>query len=304
MVGLCSLVNLKRTVFEDRISAGGRMKTVQEVLTLSAAYLKKSGLPSARRVCEELLSSVLNCDRIALYMQFDRPLEEGELTLFRRHFSRALRKEPYEYILGEISFFHCRIEVNPSVLIPRQETEILLEKVCQRVGAARKIAWDLCTGSGCLGIGLKKIRPQLEVSLSDMSECALAVASCNALKNQVEVEICQGDLLEPFLGRRADLILCNPPYVSEAEYRLLAPSVTLFEPKMALVGGKTGLEFYERLSQDASRFLNPGGRLFLEMGATQREPLLKLFSSSFWKSKEIFQDWAGKDRFFFLEAHS
>ena len=279
------------------------MKRVLETLKLATEHLNKCKVASARRVAEELLSSVLKCERIGLYMQFDQPLIEEELSLYRALISRAAKHEPYEYILGSVTFFGCKLNIDPSVLIPRPETEILLDKVCQSLRGEGKEVWDLCTGSGCLGIGLKKALPQHRVTLSDLSPEALMVAKENSVCNQIDVECLQGDLLEPFDGRSADVVLCNPPYVTEEEYLDLDGSVRDFEPKMALVGGATGLEFYRRLNEALPKYLNKGAHVFLETGNTQGKSMNEIFSSPFWRKGEVFQDWSGQDRFFFLEAH-
>ena len=279
------------------------MKRALETLKLATGYLNKCKVASARRVAEELLAAVLQCARIELYMQFDQPLTEEELLLYREYVARAVKHEPYEYILGSVVFYECTLKINASVLIPRSETEILLDKVCQILKGEAQEVWDLCTGSGCLGIGLKKALPQHRVTLSDLSSEALTVAKDNAVRNQVDVECLQGDLLEPFEGKKADVVLCNPPYVTEEEYLGLDGSVRDFEPKMALVGGATGLDFYRRLNDALPKYLNKGAKVFLEMGNTQGKRMNEIFSSPFWRKGESFQDWAGKDRFFFLEAH-
>lgn len=280
------------------------MKTLGEVLQLSVAYLEERAIERPRRQVEELLSSLLELDRLDLYMHFDRPLEEGELAAFREMLRRRGKGEPLDYILKKVRFFNCTLEVSSAVLIPRPETEILLDKVCKRLkreDLAGKRAWDLCCGSGCLGIGLKKALPQLEVSLSDISVEALDLARKNSVRNGVSIEVLQGDLLAPFAGRRADIVLCNPPYITEKEYLALDAEVRDFEPKGALVGGVTGLEFYARLAKDLPSHLNPRGLVFFEIGTSQKEAVLELFSAEIWKLREVEKDWAGHDRFFFLE---
>jgi release factor glutamine methyltransferase len=282
------------------------MKYLGEVLQLAAKYLEKASVSHPRRVAEELLAFVLKEKRLALYMQFDRPLVETELQSYRDLLKKAATGEPVDYILEEVEFYHCRFRVSPAVLIPRQETEILLDKACEELVSAKGqeplVVWDVCCGSGCLGIALKKKCPQFEVSLSDLSSAALDVAKHNALLNEAEVSFFEGDLLHPFAGKRADVILCNPPYISEAEYAVLDRSVKQFEPKMALTAGNGGLECYERLADELPRYLNACGRVFLEIGSTQGEDVKKIFNSSFWKVKRLEKDWAGHDRFFFLEA--
>ncbi len=282
------------------------MKTLGDILNLSVGFLKEKTCQRSRRVAEEIIASVLGIKRLDIYLQFDRPMEESELQEIRQLLKRAANHEPVEYLLGKHPFYGCNLSVNSHVLIPRPETEILIDKVCAALasGPLPKVALDLCTGSGCLGIALKKRFPEITVFLSDISKQALSVAAENAAQNSVEVELLEGDLLAPFLGKRADLLLCNPPYVSLVEYAELDPSVRCFEPQGALVGGEDGLEYYRRLSRELPEVLNPGAKVFFEMGATQGAALLSLFNAPQWKGVGVEQDWSGKDRFFFLEFES
>jgi release factor glutamine methyltransferase len=278
------------------------MKTIGEVLKLSAKYLQEHQVALAAREAEDLLSALLKISRLDLYLQFDRPLEEKELALYRTYIKRKAQQEPLEYITEETSFFGCALRLSPHVLIPRPETEILLEKALAQIQDPEgKKAWDLCCGSGCLGIALKKKLPELAVSLSDLSEEALQVARENGARNGVQVDFFQGDLLHPFKGKKVDYVFCNPPYISEKEFSSLDPSVCLFEPKRALVAGPSGLEFYERLSQELPQYLNKGGMVFLEIGFSQGSAVEALFKAACWKAKRLEKDWAGHDRFFFLE---
>ncbi len=280
------------------------MKTVGELLSLSTAFLLEKGVSQPRRDVEELLSRALRLQRLDLYLQFDRPVEEKELTLFREWIKRKARLEPVEYIVGQTDFYHCTIRVNQATLIPRPETEILVDLISKKLqngGLQGKVLWDLCCGSGCIGIALKKALPKLRVILSDLSPDALAIAAENARLNGVEVEFRQGDLLTPFAGEKADYITCNPPYISEKEYRALDLSVAAYEPKTALVGGETGREFYERLSSELFPHLQDGAQVFFEIGSTQGGELKKIFSMHSWARFTINQDWSGLDRFFFLE---
>ncbi len=155
--------------------------------------------------------------------------------------------------------------------------------------------WDVCTGSGYIGISLKKKHPELTVALSDISPDALALAAENATLNHVDVEILQGDLLAPFKGRKADYFICNPPYISQSEYDNLDSSVRDHEPKLALLGGDRGTEFYERLARELPNYLNPGAKVFFEIGANQADAVKKLFPQG-----EVHRDWAGHPRFFTL----
>ncbi len=280
------------------------MKTVGEIISLSTKYLEERKIAKPRLQAEELLADLLGCKRIDLYMQFERPLDENELAAFREKLKRRGKGEPLGYLLSGIEFFHSHFEISPAVLIPRPETEILVAKIADQLKTLdlnQKVAWDLCAGSGVLGISLKKQFPDLAVTLSDLSESALKVAEKNAEKNQAEVQFLQGDLLKPFFGKKADFIFCNPPYIGEEEYRTLDPEVAGFEPKQALLAGNTGLEFYARLAQELPAHLNPGAKVFFEIGTGQGSAVQKLFSAPCWTKRQVEKDWAGHDRFFFLE---
>lgn len=270
------------------------MKTIGEVIKLSSAFLEERKIARPRRIAEELISNSLKLNRMDLYLQFDRPVIEQELDAIRDGLKKCGKGEPLEYVTGEVEFFGCTLAVDRRVLIPRPETEVLVEFVSKRV--ERGALWDICTGSGCIGIALKKARPELSVTLSDISPEALLLAASNAKRNGVDVEILQGDLLAPFQGRKADAIICNPPYVSEPEYRKLDPSVRDFEPELALVAGEKGTEVYERLKKELPAYLNPGAQVFFEIGAAQGQALKELFPEG-----ELHADWAGHPRFFVLK---
>lgn len=277
------------------------MKTVGEILAMSAQFLREKQCPRYRRDAEDLIAHALKLKRMDLYMQFDRPVQEFELELLRGLLKRAGKGEPIEYMIGEVSFYHSNIAVGPGVLIPRPETEILVAQVAKLLQGSEMAVWDLCTGSGCIGIALKKVCPTLQVSLSDISEKALEFAASNAKSNGIEIEILKGDLLAPFAGRKANAVICNPPYVSSKEFLTLDSSVKDFEPKEALVGGEDGLFFYRRLAEDLPKYLHPSAKVFFEIGENQGESVLKLFAAPVWKSARVEKDWVGKDRFFFLE---
>ncbi len=280
------------------------MKALGEILKLSTKYLDDQKISRARRDAEEIIAAVLGKKRIDLYLEFDRPMQESELEKIRVLMKRRAKGEPLQYILGSVEFFGCRLQISSDVLIPRQETEILLYKACQfleKFDLTDKVAWDICSGSGCLGIALKKKFPALRVSLSDYSSKALQIAKKNAEENGVEVEILEGDLLKPFSGKKADFIFCNPPYITLGEYELLEKEVKDFEPRMALVGGVSGLEYYERLAKELPEYIKPGAKIFFEIGKDQGKSIIEIFSSPFWKTKVVEKDWSGHNRFFFLE---
>lgn len=280
------------------------MKTVVEILKLSTEFLQKQGFESPRRAAEDVIADALGFTRMRLYLEHDRPLNEEELELIRARLKRRAQGEPAAYISGQVEFYGCVIGVTKAVLIPRQETEILADKMAQVLRflpLKGKRFLDLCCGSGCLGIAMKKKFPDLEVLLSDLSHEALEVAKANALKNDVHVEFLEGDLLEPLKSGKVDFIVCNPPYISEEEYAALSPEVRNFEPKSALVGGQDGMHFYRRLKEALPLHLYLAGKVWLEIGAGQGMDVLKLFSGPIWKSVRLEKDWAGHDRFISLE---
>lgn len=276
------------------------MRTLIEILKLSSDFLAGKGIPNSKIEAQDLIADALGISRMQVYLEHDRPLDKEELDRLRSRLARRAEGEPGAYIHGFKEFHDCKIKVNPSVLIPRQETEILVEKIIKTLEnepLEGKTLWDVCCGSGYIGIAIKKKLPQLTVISSDLSTEALALAKENGLLNGVEIEFLQGDLLAPFKGRKVDYFVCNPPYVTESEWMELEREVRDFEPRMALVGGANGLEFYERLSTSVFDYLNPKGKLWLEMGTGQGEAILRLFKGK----GRVERDWAGHDRFFSLE---
>jgi len=281
------------------------MKTIEEILSLSIDYLEQHGVSSPRRQGETLVADALGVKRIELYMEFERPLVEAELDKCRKALIRRGKYEPLQYIYGEVDFYDCSINVTRDVLIPRQETEILVDNIAKSLAQEDlkgKILWDICCGSGCIGIALKKKLPELKVILSDISGAAISVAEKNAEKNGVDVSFFEGDLLAPFAGMKADYIVCNPPYISDSDYLDLDREVRDFEPKSALFAGETGFEFYDRLREELIDHLLPSSRVWFEVGMKQGDSLVKMFSS-FPNIKNVGfdKDWSGHDRFFFLE---
>ncbi len=286
------------------MSSVSELKELREILLLATQFLEKAGVAAPRREAEFLLARWASLSRTELYMNLDRPCTEGELVSLRALLKRRAKREPLSYIFGETEFFGAFFEVGPAALIPRNETEILVAKVADIIKkevATPLVVLDLCCGSGCIGMSLKKHFPAIELYASDLSVEALALARRNSVKNGLSVEFLQGDLLAPFLPRKADLILCNPPYISESEFKDLEPEVRLFEPKMALVSGATGLEFYEKLERTLPEALKPHGKVVFEIGGLQADALFALFAAPIWVNKRVEKDFGGHDRFFFLE---
>ncbi len=276
------------------------LKTVKEVLTLCVDYLKAKDPSFSRRNAEDLLAFVLGIKRLDLYLNFDRPLEEEELAKIRQGLKRLSQHEPIQYIEGFVTFSSCKIKVDKSVLIPRPETELLVHKIIDELKnedlqSKPKMLLDLCSGSGYIGIAIKKELSELSVILSDISEQAVAISQENAKINQVDVSILQGDLFAPLNGKKVDFLICNPPYLAEHEFSTLDPSVKNYEPKRALVAGPTGLELYEKIAKEMKLYVNE--RAWFEIGTGQGQVLRKLFTDAGYNKVSFEKDLSGHDRF-------
>ncbi|MBA2369592.1 MAG: peptide chain release factor N(5)-glutamine methyltransferase [Candidatus Protochlamydia sp.] len=278
------------------------MSSIREAILLLSSQLTAKENP--RKEAEDILAVILKCSRSSLHSLGLTALADNDWKTACSYARRRMAGEPLAYIQSCIEFYHCLFKLNPSVLIPRQETEVLVDKIVQQLkkqDLEQKVLLDLCCGSGCIGIALKKQFPFLKVILSDISAEAIALARQNAEENNVEVLILEGDLLDPLKGQKVNFCVCNPPYISENEFAKLDFEVKAFEPRIALVGGPDGLEFYRRLSRDLPACLYPHAQVWLEIGYLQGKDVENVFQSGCWKNHRLENDWAGHNRFFFLE---
>ncbi len=253
--------------------------TTLKVLEWTKGYLAEKGIGNARLEAEWLLCEILGLDRVGLYVNFDKPLSAAELAHFRGMVARRARREPLQYILGTQEFMGLDFEVAPGVLIPRHDTETLVEEAVRRGGNAREVL-DIGVGSGCIAVALARLLPDAAVFGVERSPEALAVAQRNAEKHGVAVTLREGSLFEPFPGERFDLIVSNPPYIPTGDLAGLQPEVRDFEPTGALDGGPDGLDFYRLIIPAAPGYLNPGGWLLFEVGIGQAEQILGLFEET------------------------
>lgn len=259
----------------------GDVWTVARVLRWATDDLLRRGVNDSPRLdAELLLSHAIGLDRVRLIVDSARPLDSDELGRYRELLVRRRRFEPVAYILGEREFYGLRFSVNPHVLIPRPDTETLVNVALERTRGRHLYgrAIDVCTGSGCVAIAFAKERPTWEVTGSDISEPALAVARHNALRLGAiwNLDFRHADLLaEAGSEPRFDLIMANPPYVPDAEIPTLSPDIRNHEPDGALRGGPDGLSLLRRLVKAAPRLLVPGGVLAVEVGAGQAERVSK-----------------------------
>ena len=248
--------------------------TIREALRLAAARLEQAGVPDADVDAAYLLASVLKEDTLAMRINGHRELTEEQRAAFGQLCDRRAAREPLQYILGETEFMGLTFHVELGVLIPRADTEILVEKALEWMKPGARVL-DIGTGSGAIAVSLAKLGRQAQVTAVDVSDRALEIARQNAKRNGAAVEFVKSDCFSALKGRKYDMIVSNPPYISEDEMRGLMPEVTR-EPELALFGGADGLDFYRRISREAPEYLNEGGCLLFEIGWLQKDAVSAL----------------------------
>ncbi len=285
-------------------SAEKKTWTVLDLIDWTKGYFADKGIDSPRLDAELLLARVLGLDRMGLYLNFDRPLTQAELDAFRELVKQRGRRVPVKYLLGVCEFMSLEFEVGPGVLIPRPESEHLVERAAailrERDCGEAALAYDVGAGTGCLAVALAEAAPGARVIASDISEEALAFARRNIERRGLadRVLLRRGDLLDAFASDEpADVILSNPPYVAESEWAGLQPEIVRYEPRVALVAGEDGLDCIRRLIADAPARLKPGGTLLCEIGdgqARRVEALAK--QTGAYKHIAFIRDLAGVER--------
>ena len=268
---------------------------IGRLLTWTTEYLARAGLEEPRLCAELLLAHALSCRKIELYTRFEQIPDDGRRAAFRDLVRRAAAHEPIAYLVGHKEFYSLDFEVSPAVLIPRPETELLVDKVvehCRGLGDRPVRLWDLGTGSGCIAVAVLSRVPQATAVASDVCPEALAVARRNAERHglggrlafveadglRLPADIRNGD---GGGGRDGfDILVSNPPYVAEREWASLPPEVREYEPRTALAGGEDGLAFYRWIAAEAHEALACGGSVWLELGAGQRDGVFELFGGT------------------------
>ena len=249
------------------------MLTVLESLQLSTEYLEKKGIESARLNAELLLAEILNCKRLDLYLKFDQPLKENEVDKYRELISRRGKFEPLQYITGKAEFFGLTFKVNGSVLIPRPETELMVEAIIERFKSAHGLRiLEIGTGSGNISVTLAKFLEKCSVTTIDTSDEIISLAKENAAQSGVNANInfIKADLNSYSTdGVPFDLIVSNPPYVSMADYSETQREIREFEPANAVTDFGDGLTFYKLISSRLNNILKTGGSIYLEVGMGQ-----------------------------------
>ena len=283
--------------------------TVGRLLSWTTEFLSGEGATSARLDAEILLAASLGCQRIDLYTRFDEEPEQGVRDQFRQLVRQRADGCPVAYLVGQREFYSRPFQVSPDVLIPRPETEFIVITALDLLGpesrdTTLRIA-DVGTGSGNIAICLAQQLPGSSIVAIDISPAALEVARGNIEMHGVEsqVELLESDLLAA-VDQPLDMVVSNPPYVSEAEYEQLPPDVREFEPRLALVAGASGLEVYQRLLPEAAERLQPGGWLVLETSPMICESLVGLIDSTVgFGPVELTRDLAGKARVVRTQRH-
>ena len=278
--------------------------TISRVLRWCTRHFREKSIDSPRLDAELLIADALNIDRVRIYTEHDRPLDGTELAAIRRHVQRRSRREPVAYITGSRGFWKLDLAVDPRVLIPRPETERMIEILLERLGAdSDACVVDVGTGSGAIALALKMELPGARIIASDCSADALEMARTNAERNQIEgVELLCTHLLEGLGEVRPDWIVSNPPYIATAEIDGLMADVAQFEPRLALDGGADGLKVIRALIDQAAQRLSRNGGLLMEVGATQGPAVRSLLDrDGRYTDISVHADYAQLDRV--VEAH-
>ena len=288
------------------VSTQARNWTLLQMIQWSADYLTQKGFANGRLLAERLLAHLLGLRRVDLYLQFDRPLATEELADYKRLFLRLVAHEPLQYLLGEAEFMSLTFRVGPGVLIPRPETELLVEKTLEHAKAMpperEEIRiLDIGTGSGCIAIALAHALPRARVTALDISREALGWAAKNCEYHGVgsRVNLLEHDLSQPPLPEWIfyfDLAVANPPYVRQADWQTLDPEIRDHEPRQALVGGEDGLDVYRNLAQVLPGLLRRDGQAFLEIGDGMAAAVGEVFKKTSFERMDFFPDLAGKER--------
>jgi len=279
--------------------------TIQKLLKWTANYFTEKNMDAPRLSAEMLISHVLDIERIELYTKFSEKVDKPQLEQLRNLVKRAADGEPIQYLIGKTEFYSIPIIVTPDCLIPRPETELLVEKAIEflRKRPKTQLVCDLCTGSGCIAVAIAKNCENTKITATDISDDALAVAEKNIeqhdLKNRIT--LLAGDLFDPLIPQidieKFDLIVSNPPYVSNIEYDKLDKKIKDHEPKSALYAGTDGLDIYKKIADKAPDFLKSNAALILEIGYNQGKQVKKLLAQTeCFSETKIEKDYSDNDR--------
>jgi release factor glutamine methyltransferase len=282
------------------------MITVLESIKLSTEYLKGKGIESARTNAELLLADIINCKRLDLYLLFDRPLTEIELQQYRNFIKRRGSYEPLQYIIGKVEFFGLELKVNPSVLIPRPETELLVENLLNQISKENEqLILDIGCGSGNISIAIAANINNVNLIATDINENSLLVAKENAEKHNVakKIKFISHDILKDDFNNfpMFDFIVSNPPYVSKENYLTLQKEIIEFEPRIAVTDDDDGYRFFRIISERASTKLKLNGKLFFEIAQGQSEQVKQIMKEKKFSNITVIKDYQNIDRIIYGE---
>ena len=279
--------------------------TIQKLLKWVTEYLAGKGIESPRLSAELLLSHVLALKRIELYTQFSKQVPQEQLDKLHDLVKRAGLHEPVAYLTGKTEFYSLELDITADCMIPRPETELLVQRAIEflRTRCGIQYVCDLCTGSGCIAVAIAKNFPEARIIATDISAAALEVAARNIEKHRLNerIRLLCGDLFEPIIKQldvnQFDLIVCNPPYVSTAEYDKLDKNVKDYEPASALLAGADGMDVYRRIVEKVDEFLKPDATFMLEIGYAQGPSVKELLKQTVAFSEiKIEKDFHNNDR--------
>ncbi|HRP01726.1 MAG TPA: peptide chain release factor N(5)-glutamine methyltransferase [Candidatus Kapabacteria bacterium] len=270
---------------------------VIDIINWAIEYFNNKNIDDARLCIELLLCKVLECDRIRLYMDFEKPLNDSELALIKEYVKRKVNREPLQYIIGNAQFMQFTIGVNKNVLIPRPETEQLVELVYRKYDPNENLKiLELGCGSGCISIALGNYFVNSTIYSVDYSKEAILIAEMNAKSNNVSnITFDVMDILSTFPNDKYDVIISNPPYISNEELLLCEPEVKDYEPLLALTDNGDGLNFYRRFNNIFKTILKDDGLFFLEMAFNQYSILSDIFANHY--KIESYNDYNNYQRF-------
>ncbi|MEX1307084.1 MAG: peptide chain release factor N(5)-glutamine methyltransferase [Eubacteriales bacterium] len=266
------------------------------VLKAATRQLRQSDISEAELDAKYIVSYVLGVPSNALYTQKSLIVSAHQQRTIARMLKKRIAGEPLQYIIGNQEFYGLVFNVNSKVLIPRPETELLVERALEKAEPVNEPRiLDLCTGSGCIAVTLKTKLPHAKITASDISSGALRVARRNARQHQAGIRLLKSDLFGR-IKSKFDIIVSNPPYISASDYRSLDRKVRAYEPKMALLSGESGLDAIQSIIKNAKSHLCDGGWLLMEIGHNQRKNVEALMEKERYSEIHTFQDYSGFDR--------
>lgn len=282
--------------------------TVKDVLLWTSNYFKKNEILSSQLNAEMIIARVLNCSRMELYLNYDKLLNPKEREEIRNLVKKRATHYPLQYLLGETEFYGYKFLVDEGVLIPRPETEILVDTVISYIKQSNKNNWnvlDIGTGTGIIPISISKYFSNTQNKIlfvaTDISKTALENAKKNIELHHIQnIQLIQSDTSKDLSGK-FDIIISNPPYISEKQFQNLQKEVKNYEPKTALYGGEKGTYYYQKILQNTDDFLNKDGKIFFEIGANQKEGMEKIIHEFNYKIIDIIKDYNDLYRVLVLE---